>query len=220
MQSHRLGAVRPSDLTVEAAVPLALTGILIVASLFVAGRQLRRTGGKADLRELGPAAGLVLGSVGIATSVMIALDRPESILAFVLGAVGATSCYLGVFGRLFGDEDRTFPDELVAVTSVLWIAGALTVGVIAGADARHYAVGAAFGTLLAIATVGFTAWQRRSSDSPVGRSELLGGLLFAGGFLVPATVGTIFGEEILFVTYSIAFVLAVILWWFLRLSLG
>lgn len=212
--------ISPSDLTVEAAVPLVVAWVLIVASLSVAVRDWRRTGAERDLHELGTVSALVLGSVAIAVSVTMALHRPDSLSAFFLGSVGGTGCYLGVFRRLFVDEGGTFLHQLVAVASLVWTAGALTVGAVAGAGAGHYAVAAAFGTVLAITTVAFTIRQRTGSESPGTSTVLLGGLLLAGAFLVPATVGTLFGEEILFVTYSIAFVLTAILWWFLRLSSG
>lgn len=218
IRSLRVCFISRSDLTVEAAIPLTVAAILIMASLSVAVRDWRRTGPEFDLSEHGPAVVLVLGSIGIAVSLAMALDQPDSVPAFVVGAVGATGCYLGVFRRLFVDEGGSFLEQFVAVTSVLWTAGALTVGAVAGAGAGHYAVAAVFGTVLVIATGGFMVQRRTGPESSMPTSESLGGLLFASAFLVPATVGTLFGEELLFVTYSITFVLTVILWWFLRLT--
>lgn len=195
------------ELTAATVFPILLGSALILASLLVAVRSLRVSGRAAA------GAVAVLGALGVAASLVGGLDRPGSPGAFAVGAVGASCCYAAVCPELFaGDSRRTA--RTVALLSVLWIAGFLTVGATAGVGSRHYVLGGVFGLLVAGVALVSSWWN----DDRTGQQY--GWLGLSAAFLCPATVGVIFGEELLFVTYLIAAVVGTVLWWFDRLRQG
>ena len=207
------------DLTATTVFPIGLGSLLVLASLTVAARTVRSVDRQGTLRAYGPAVALLLGSGGVFGSLLLAHDQPASITAFVVGAVGATCCYVVVLPASFADGRETVAVQAVAVLTVLWIAGFLTVGGTASSGPRHYELAALFG-LLSIAVPIVSTVSKRRRDSKLSYSERgrSGWLLLGAAFLFPATIGTVFGEELLFIAYLAATVIVSLLWWFTRLA--
>jgi hypothetical protein len=213
-----LTAIWPG-LTPVTLFPIALGSLLVVASLVVAVRFARSVDRQGALRGYGPAVALVVGSVAVFGSLLLALAQPASIPAFVVGAVGATCCYATVLPALFAEGRKTVALQAVTVLSLLWIAGFLTVGATASGGTRHYEVAGLFGLLsIAVAFAGTVSQGWTDGKlAPVGGGW--SGWLFLGAvFLLPAAIGAVFGEEVLFVAYLAATVIGTLLWWFSRLA--
>ena len=207
------------ELTATTVFPIVLGWLLVLSSLTVAVRTVRSVDRQGTPRAYGPPVALLVGSAGVLASLLLALDKPASIPAFVVGAVGATCCYVAVFPDLSGDGRQTVAVQAVAVLSVLWIAGFLTVGGTASSGTRHYELAGLFG-LLSIAIPIVSTVLKRWTDSKLPHPEQgwSGWLLLGAAFVIPAAIGTVFGEEELFVAYLAATVIGSLLWWFGRLA--
>lgn len=201
-------------LTASTIFPVVLAGLLVSSSLFVAVRS--GVSQQSESRAVVPAVGLVIGSAGVVGSVGVVLSRPQSIFAFVVGALGATLCYVAVLAADCGTDSSRLAGQVVRLCALLWIAGALTVGRIAASDTTHYLWGGGIGIVLT-GILFIHAFQHRGADDGA-RSQIFAGGLLPGSFILPVSVGVVFGEEILFVVYLITAVLSCILWWFHRLA--
>ncbi|MFC6722265.1 hypothetical protein [Halobacteriaceae bacterium SHR40] len=207
------------ELTAAIVFPIVLGSLLVLASVTVTVRSVRSVGRQGTLREYVPVVGLLVGSLGVFGSLLVALDQPASIPAFLAGAVGAVCCYATVLPALVGNGRQTVALQAVAVLSILWIAGFLAVGATASGGTGHYELAALLGVLSIAVPVVRTGVNRPAEDrlATPGRGWA-GWLLLGAAFLLPTTIGAVFGEEVLFVAYLAATVVGSLLWWFSRLA--
>lgn len=197
--------------------PIVLAVLLVVAAVTVAVRMLASDQRRTKYRYY-RTVGVLAGSGGVLVSLRIALDSPASITAFVLGVTGATLCYVAVLPQPFHRARQPLSSQAVAVVSLLWIAGALVVGGTAAGDARHQVWGGIFGAGVSIVSLGVRrSYRGRDNNESAYRYAITA---LAGAFLFPVFLTVLFSEELAFVSYLVAVVLSIILWWFRRLTVA
>jgi hypothetical protein len=161
-------------------------------------------------------AGVLAGTGGVLVSLWIVLDSPESIVGFVVGALGATLCYVTVVPQSFEGDQQSIAAQAVAVLSLLWIAGALVVGETAAGGTSHQVWGSIFGVALSVVLPGVRRVSQTVREG--GNAHRVAVAALVAAFLLPVLLTALFSEEVAFVSYLVAVVLVVILWWFWRLA--
>lgn len=198
--------------------PIVVAGLLVLSAVTFAVRVLLGSErGKTTYRYY-RTVGVLAGSSGVLVSLRIVLDSPDSIGALVVGTAGATVCYVAVLPRPFGTTRQPIAGQAVAVSSLLWIAGTLVVGGTAARNARHQVWGGIFGVSIAFVLVGLYRTHRGTRNERRAYRNAIATLAVA--FLVPVCLTALVGEELAFVSYLVAVVLVVILWWFRRLAVA
>lgn len=165
------------------------------------------------------AGGCLVGVVGTLAQLALTAGDPASRVAYLSGLLGASAWY-GVGVRLLADRVTGAGRQWLAVGSLLWVGGTVTVTT-AAAPADWPLV---WGLLAGLGVLGVSAllWLTQSD----GRErEWTAGLhretaILSGAFLAPATLGLLAGEEVLFLSYVLVFAVAVVTWSLARLALG
>jgi len=194
-------------------VAAAVGGTLVITALFLAAAALRPP--RASL----VAAGCLLGTLGVLAQLALTASEPASQAAFLLGVVGA-SCWYGTALRLLSDHLAGLGQQWLAVGSLLWLGGTVTVTA-SVAPARWPLVWSLL-LGLGVLAAALLAWLARSARRNAGwvkdgwHRETA---VLSGAFLAPAVLGTLAGEEVLFVAYVLVFATSLVCWSLLRLAL-
>lgn len=190
-------------------VPATMGVTLVAAALVVTARTLNSS----QLPLV--AAGTLLGTLGVLAQLGLAAGAPDSRTAFLLGAAGA-SCWYGAALRLLAERTAGLSRQWLAVGSLLWIGGTVTVTASAAPGTWPLTWSLLLGA--AILAVAVLPRLRRPSDAETGWNQW-GVAALSGAFLAPATLGLLAGEDVLFVSYLVVFVTAMLGWSLARLQL-
>jgi hypothetical protein len=185
----------------------AVGGTLLVTALGLAVRALRPP------RAVLLAGGCLLGAVGVLAQLLLTAGDTASRAGFLLGLVGASAWY-GAGVRLLADRVTGAGRQWLAVGSLLWVGGTVTVTATAAPADWPLVWSLLLGLgLLALAVLvwlmepaGLREWDREMA-------------VLSGAFLAPSVLGGLAGEEILFVAYVLAFATSLVCWSLVRLAL-
>jgi hypothetical protein len=189
---------------------------LLVAALALAVQALRRP------RALSVAGGCLAGGVAVCAQLVLTAGDPTSRAGYLLGLSGASVWY-GVGVQLLGNRVTGVGRQWLAVGSLLWVGGTVTVTASAApADwPLVWSLLPGLGLLAVTAGLGLVdgdrsmGWNTETLELFVRVAGVLGGALLA-----PGTLGLFAGEEVLFVTYLLVFAVTIVCWSLARLALG
>jgi hypothetical protein len=188
--------------SVEFALPAAVAATLVVAALLVAGRAVRG-------RRAVVAGGCLLGTGTVCAQLALVAVDPAS-EGVVLAGVFGGSCWYGVAVRLLSERPTGAARQWLGVGSAVWVAGtvSVTASTVPGEWPLRWSL--LFGGVVLVAAA--LAWRTGRWHRPLS--------VFGGTLVAPGVLGLLAGENVLFVTYLIAAVVAVICWSLVRLALG
>lgn len=188
-------------------VAAAVGGALLVTALALAVRALRVP------RSPLVAAGCLLGAVGVLAQLALVADDPASQRAYLAGLLGG-SCWYGVAVRLLTERLTGAGRQWLAVGSLLWVGGTVSVTATAAPADWPLVWSLVFG--LGLAGPLALVWLRRSNGVHI---RTCGVGVLSGVLVVPAPLGLLVGREELFVVYLLVFAVSVVCWSLVRLAL-
>lgn len=184
---------------VPAGMALIFGGVALALSIRVACRG-----------STAKAAACLLGTGGVLAQTGLAAIDPSTLAGFLVGTVGASTCFAVGVGELQGRTSDGVA-QAVAVIALLWIGGTIpVVGSVVG-QPWPFVTGAIL-SLSILAAFTLPQLDRADTSDNFSRSWIF----LAVAFGAPSAVGLGFGTEILFVAYLVAFGTVVICWSLLR----
>jgi hypothetical protein len=189
---------------------------LLVAALGLAVQALRRP--RAPL----VAGGCLAGGVGVLAQLALTAGDPTSPAGYLLGLSGASVWY-SAGARLLADRVTGAGRQWLAVGSLLWVGGTVTITTSAAAADWPLVSSLVLGLGVLATAAGVRlagserpgTWSAETAGLWVRGAGVLGGTLLAS-----AALGVLAGEEVLFVVYLLVFAVTIVCWSLARLALG